>query len=66
MSNQTSKKNKREIRVYKSLYEVKDRYLPNADLGFLEGKDDELSREAFMKILDKVARPVQAQPARGK
>jgi two-component SAPR family response regulator len=66
MSNQTSRKSKKENRVYKSLYEVKDKYLPNAELEFLESKDDDLSREAFMKMFNKVTRPVQAQPAREK
>jgi len=66
MLNQIVKKNKKETKVYKSLYEVKDTYLPNAELEFLECKDDELSRDAFMKMLNKVVRPVQGQPAKEK
>lgn len=66
MQNQTSKKDKKRGRVYRSLYEVKDKYLPSVDLKFLESQDDDLSREAFMQILNKVARPVQGKSAREK
>ncbi len=41
------------------MYEVKDKYLPNATLEFLEGTDDDLSREAFMLMLRKIARPLE-------
>ncbi len=56
-----SKANKREKKVYKSLYEVKDKYLPVPSLEFLEGKNNEFSRDTFMQILKKVARPVKKQ-----
>jgi hypothetical protein len=59
-------KKKEEKKVFKSLYEVKDRYLPHPDLEFLEGKDTDLTREAFMQTLKKVAHPVQAQPCEEK
>jgi len=44
----------------------KKTYIPNKDLKFLEGQDEELTRDTFMKILSKVARPVQPQAAQEK
>ena len=61
-----NKKEKKDKKVYKSLYEVKDKYLPNADLEFLESRDDEFSRETFMQMLRKVVRPQKKQDAEEK
>lgn len=61
MSRQISGKDREVKKVYKSLYEVKDKYLPNTDLDFLECNDDEISREAFLKMIEKAVRPNHAQ-----
>lgn len=57
MSSEMSQTDKKDNKIYKSLYKVKDRYLPNADLEFLESNDDDLLRESFMQMLKKVACP---------
>jgi hypothetical protein len=51
MINQTNQEKKNNTTIYKSLYLVKDKFLPNADLEFLECKDDELNQEALLKML---------------
>jgi hypothetical protein len=61
-----SKVNKKGSKVYKSLYEVKDKYLPNASLEFLEGKNNECTSDTFMRILEKVIHPDITQPAQEK
>ena len=48
----TRKNNK--VKVYKSLYKVKDKYFPKAGLDFLESNDNDLSREAFMQMIKKI------------
>ncbi len=48
-------------KVYKSLYDVKNKYLPHADLEFLERKDDDITQEAFIQALRKITRPTQTQ-----
>lgn len=63
MSNAKNHKNKK---VYKSLYEVKDRFLPNASLDYLESKDNEFTRDALMQMIKKVTHPVQTQSAQKK
>lgn len=50
--------NQKKGRTFKSLNEVKNTYFPNKKLEFLEGETD-LTREAFMKILQQVARPAK-------
>ena len=59
MSN--DQKNKSGKKIYKSLYEVKDKYLPHADIEFLESKDDDVSREAFIQALKRYTGPDQVQ-----
>jgi hypothetical protein len=55
VANIKTKKNK----VFKSLYEVKDKYFPHADLEFLESRENDLSREAFTQMLKKIVRPIK-------
>jgi predicted ATP-dependent Lon-type protease len=66
MNNKNKAKNRRTTKTFKSLYEVKNTYIPNKDLKFLEGQDEEFTRDTFMKILAKVARPMQPQSAQEK
>ena len=55
MTSQTIKKRKNKI--YKSLIEVKDVYLPKVDLEFLECEDNDQVHEAFLKMLNNYAFP---------
>lgn len=46
------------------MYEVKEKYFPNADLEYLECKGDELSQEALTKMLSKIGHPISNQPTK--
>jgi len=66
MSQTVTETKKKVSKIYKSLYEVKEKYLPNADLEFLEGKDGELSQEVFLKMLKKNKRITQLNTSNNK
>ncbi len=62
----TTSKGKKKQTGY-TLAEIKDKYFPNRELSSLTNRDDsQMSRETFLNILKKVARPVQDQPCEEK
>jgi hypothetical protein len=53
-----TKKTKKSQTQY-TLSEIKDKYFPNRDLKSLTNREESvLTREAFLNILKKIARPV--------
>lgn len=55
-----TKSKARKTRTRYTLSEVKNKYFPNRDLKSLTNRDENvLTREAFLNILKKIARPVE-------